>query len=166
MLGGVAIIILVLGLFVQTNQGKKTVLSNYFHLTPIGTSPTAIPLKTMKVGNTQISVILADNDATRSKGLGGITNLPANEGMLFVFNSKQIMPSFWMKDMQIPLDFIWISNNKVSEITANVPPPAKNAPDNSLSIYKPNEPIDLVLEVNAGFTIKNSIKIGDTVTLP
>jgi len=164
MLVGVTLLILFLGLIIQTNQGKQTFLTTHLHLTPIGSLSTPSPLKTIKVGNTMVSAVIADNDTTRSKGLGGITNLPANQGMLFVFQTKQITPTFWMKSMQIPLDFIWISNGKVVEITPNVPNPAPNTPDSQLKLYTPSEPIDSILEVNAGFSIKNSVKVGDSVS--
>lgn len=162
MLGGTILFILVLGLAVKSNQGEKNILSG------IVPGPTATPnLKTIKIGNISINVTVADNDATRAKGLGGVTNLASNQGMLFVFPSKNISPEmarFWMKDMKIPLDFIWIANGKVVEITANVPAPAQNTPDNQLLIYQPNENVDFVLEVNALFSSKNNIKVGDNIT--
>src|SRR6266852_507512 len=123
-LAGVAVFILIVGLISKTNQGEKTILSPYWHQVNLSGSPvtTATPnLKILKIGNTNVMVIIADNDATRSRGLGGVSQMPANQGMLFVFNSKQIRPSFWMKDMLIPLDFIWISNGKVAEITPDIP---------------------------------------------
>lgn len=164
---GVAVFILVVGLVVQANQGKTNILSPYLH--PVNTESTPVPLspnlKELTIGNIAVMVQVANNDATRSKGLGGVTQMPQAQGMFFVFDSKQITPSFWMKDMQIPLDFIWISNNKVAEITANVAAPAPNTPDSQLKVYTPTEPIDYVLEVNSGFASKNNVKVGDSVTL-
>lgn len=165
---GVAIFIFIVGLFVQANQGKTNILSPYLHPIQIGATPQPLSLSNLKeitVGTTGVMVQIANNDATRSKGLGGVTQMPPAQGMLFVFDSKQITPSFWMKDMQIPLDFIWISKNKVAEITANVPAPLPNTPDNQLKVYTPSEPIDYVLEVNSGFASKNNIKVGDSVIL-
>lgn len=165
MLGAMIIVLLVLGLVKKNSNGQSTILSQYIHLNNVSPSPTSLSnLKPIGIGATTIMISVADNDATRAKGLGGITSLPADQGMLFTFSSRQIRPSFWMKDMQIPLDFIWISNNKVAEITPNVPAPAPNTPDNQLSIYTPDENIDFVLEVNANFATKNSIKVGDSVT--
>lgn len=169
MLGGVALFILVLGLVTQSNNGKENILSPYLRNLHIGTASTPAPagltnLKPLTLGRTVVMAEIADNDATRSKGLGGITNLPADQGMLFVFATTNISPQmarFWMKDMKIPLDFIWIANGKVAEVTANVPAPAANTPDNQLLIYEPNQAIDYVLEVNAGFAAKNNIKVGD-----
>lgn len=159
MLGGAIIFILILGLIVQANQGKKNVLSNF-----LPTSTAAPTLKEITIGKVGVMVQIADTDATRARGLGGVTNLPADQGMLFVFSSKGIRPSFWMKDMQIPLDFIWISNGQVAQIDTNIPAPAAGTPDSQLKVYSPGQPIDFVLEVNSGFAIKNNIKVGDQVS--
>lgn len=121
-------------------------------------------LKQMKVGNTSVFVEIANTDFLRQQGLSGRGSLNENSGMLFVF-PKSSLPAFWMKGMKFPLDFIWIANSKVVQINKNVEPePGKT--DNELSLYRPEIPIDYVLEVNAGFSDKNSIHVGDKVTLP
>lgn len=114
--------------------------------------------KTFHIGSANINVEIADTDAKRSQGLSDRTNLPDNTGMLFLFPKSGIYP-FWMKDMHFPLDFIWISNKKVSDITEKVPNPQN--PGDQLPLYSSREPVDMVLEVNAGFVEKNHIKIGD-----
>lgn len=170
MLGGVALFILILGLVTKTQKGEITILTPYLsniHIGPVAPTPTPglSNLKQITIGKTIIMAQFANTETARQRGLGGVVNMPSDQGMLFVFDSKQIQPSFWMKDMQMPLDFIWISNNKVSEITTNVPAPLPNTPDNQLRIYTPSERIDYVLEVNAGFSEKNLIKVGDSVNL-
>lgn len=152
---GVAVFISVVGLITQTNQGKQTILTPYLERTK---NPT---LKEITIGQTHVMVTIADTDATRSRGLSNVTSLAENEGMLFVFTKPDIY-TFWMKDMKFALDFIWINNGNVVQIDANIPAPI-NTPDNQLKLYKSNFPIDSVLEVNAGFALKNKIKIGDKV---
>lgn len=172
MLGAVIVFLLVAGLVTKTNNGETTIFTPYIHFPSFGVNkPTPTPvsetsdLKKMTIGKNSIDIVVANTDTLRSKGLGGVTLLPENQGMLFVFTSKNIVPSFWMKDMLIPLDFIWIKNNKVSEITINVPAPQNGTPDNQLQIYKPTNPIDYVLEVNAGFVGRHNILVGDNVNL-
>jgi uncharacterized membrane protein (UPF0127 family) len=129
-------------------------------------SETLVPtLKTVTIGSKVVNVEVASTEASREQGLSGRTSLAADGGMLFVFESKQVNPTFWMKGMQIPLDFIWISGGKVVRIDQNVPAPSPNTPDSSLKLYIAGQPIDYVLEVNAGFSQLNSIKVGDSVTL-
>lgn len=114
----------------------------------------------LKIGNAEIKVTLADTPEKRKKGLSGTTVLNENEGMIFIFDEKDITPSFWMKDMLIPIDIIWINDNKIVRIDKNVAPPTKNTSDSDLPLYKPDTPIDYVLEVNGGFSDKNSLIVG------
>lgn len=165
---GVAVFIVFVGLLTKTNQGEKTIFSRFFPKS--GSQNQNAPqsgsnqLKGIQIGNTNILVQLANTDETRAKGLGGVTDLAVNQGMLFVFSSKDIVPSFWMKGMKIPLDIIWINDNKVTQIDANVPTPIPNTADSRLPVYRPMQPIDYVLEVNAGFSARNNIKVGDELS--
>lgn len=118
-------------------------------------SPTKI-----KVGNAEIEVKLANTQEKRTKGLSETTTLKENEGMIFVFDKKDVTPSFWMKDMLIPIDIIWINDGKIVKIDKNVAPPSKNTSDSDLPFYKPDTPVDYVLEVPAGFSDKNSLIVG------
>jgi uncharacterized membrane protein (UPF0127 family) len=129
--------------------------------------PTASPQqKTVTIGNKSILVEVASTESARKKGLGGRSSLSQDSGMLFVFDLKDANPTFWMKDMLIPLDFIWIKGTKIVKIDKNVPIPAANTPDSKLDKIRPNQPVDYVLEVNGGFSDANSLKVGDSVTLP
>lgn len=163
MLGGVALFIVVVGLLVKAQKGEKNVFSGIIKSSP---APLVISNpKQITVGAAKFSVSVAANDADRQRGLSGVSSMKDDQGMLFVFDSKNIVPSFWMKDMLIPLDFVWISGNRVVEINQNVPAPAPNTPDRQLVVYTPKQPIDYVLEVNSGVVAKNNIKVGDQTQL-
>lgn len=100
----------------------------------------------------------------KEKGLSGRNPLTENQSMLFDFtNSLNRQPGFWMKDMKFDLDLIWIKNDKVFAITENVSAPKneKENMDNNLQLYYPPKEIDAVLEVNAGWSKKNNLKVGD-----
>lgn len=156
-LAGVAAFIILVGLLVK-DSGNIVIPG----ITP---TPTPSAQKTITVGDTKLNVEIADTKAKRELGLGGRNNLSENTGMLFVFDSKQTIPSFWMKDMLIPLDIIWISKNKVIKIDKNVPAPVQGTSDSKLTIYNPGQPIDYVLEVNTGFSDANHITVGSSVDL-
>ncbi|MEJ0021215.1 MAG: DUF192 domain-containing protein [Candidatus Doudnabacteria bacterium] len=111
----------------------------------------------------KLNVQIAETPQAQEKGLGGRNSLAENDAMLFVFPEVGRM-GFWMKDTLIPLDFIWIREGKIVEITPNVPT-EPNVPDASLRTYAPEESIDSTIEVNAGWTAKNNIKVGDEVTV-
>lgn len=150
--------------FYQKNPGNTTttppVTVAEQSTIPPATVPGVMERRTVQVGKTSIAVEIAKTPQDQEKGLSGRASLPADGGMVFVFEQK-IIPAFWMKDMQIPLDFIWVDDTKVVDLTENVPP-AKGT--ENLSLYQPKVPVNNSIEVNAGFIKKHGIVIGDTVT--
>ncbi len=147
----VAAVIVAVGIFVK----RSSVL------------PTSSPSisKSVTIGTKAIPVEIANTSVSRAQGLSGRANLDQNGGMLFIFDSKGVEPGFWMKDMLIPLDLIWIASGKVVKIDKDVQPPTNGTPDNQLQVYYPGQPIDYVLEVNAGFSDSNHIQVGNRVDL-
>lgn len=97
------------------------------------------------------------------QGLSGRKSMPVNQGMLFIF-PKATYQQFWMKQMLFPLDMLFMNNNKIVTIYENVPIPPTNANLSSLPIYSSTAPANYVLELNAGTTKKDNIKVGDTLT--
>ena len=67
--------------------------------------------------------------------------------------------------MQIPLDFIWIEEGQVVEVTQNIPAPVAGTADAELPIYQPAVPVRQMLEVSAGFADRYQIQPGDLVQL-
>lgn len=119
-----------------------------------------LPITTVTLGGQSFTVELATTPAEQSLGLGGRSTMAADRGMLFLFDELDT-PSFWMKDMQIALDFVWIADGRVVDITRDVPVPQPNTTDSELEIYRPSEPVDSVLELNAGAA--QNIVVGDAV---
>lgn len=113
----------------------------------------------LKVGDTSIYVDIADTPALREQGLSGKISLPEDQGMYFIFDRPGFYP-FWMKEMNFPIDIIWIGENmSVVDITVGA------APDSFPKTFAPTTPARYVLEVNAGFAERRGIKIGDQVSL-
>ncbi len=106
-------------------------------------------------------VELATTSIEQARGLSGRASLAPDAGMLFVFSSMT-SPSFWMHGMEFPLDIIWISGGKIVGIAKNLPP----ATFGETTIYDPPQPVDRVLEINAGLSDRYGFRIGDAVTLP
>ena len=115
-------------------------------------------MKNLQVGPHAYSVEIADTMLAQARGLSGRESLAENSGMLFVFKSPS-MQSFWMKDMQFPLDFVWIAEGKVIGITENVPFEPATA------TQSPPAPADMVLELPAGAVQRDGIRVGDVVEL-
>jgi hypothetical protein len=126
---------------------------------------TPAPSVTLSVNDNTVNVEPVITAEQRAKGLSGRSSLDPNSGMLFVFTKDDKAPTFWMKDMLISLDIIWIKDGKIIKIDKNVPAPTEGTPDSKLNTYSAGASVDYVLEVNSGFTDSHSIKVGDTVTV-
>lgn len=116
------------------------------------------------VSKAELVIEIADTKEERASGLGGRTQLGENNGMLFIFEKSDIH-KFWMKGMKIPIDFIWINQNRVVDILPSIQPPQPGTADKALLIYAPVVKADSVLEVNAGFAASKRITIGDTIEI-
>ncbi len=160
------VFVVVLVLYLSTIQKNKAASTYILNNSPI-TTPTSknIFTDTVVINGKSIAIALADNNQERTQGLSILQSLPEDHGMLFVFpeNSR---PHFWMKNMNFAIDIIWIDDGKIVQIDENVMPPEPQTPDNELELYIPTNPIDYVLEVNAGFCQQQGILVGDSVTMP
>lgn len=118
----------------------------------------------IRIDGQAVEVEIADTMLSRERGLSGRTELRLGQGMLFVFPTAS-KHGFWMKEMKIPLDILWIAGNKVIGVTSQVQP-QPGAPLWKLTLYYPPEPADKVLEVPAGAAALHSWKAGSVFELP
>ncbi len=103
---------------------------------------------------------MADEPAKWQRGLSGVRSLGELEGELFIFDSAGVY-GIWMKDMQFPIDVIWIDNNfKVVHIEKNI------SPGTYPQVFANTTPARFVLEVNANFANSFAITEGSLLTLP
>lgn len=93
-------------------------------------------------------------------GLSEKKSLNQDSGMLFIFPSPGTY-SFWMKNMDFPIDIIFINGDTITTIHKNAKP--ATSPDENIPIYQPKTPSDKVLEINAGLADKYEFKEGDKV---
>lgn len=106
-----------------------------------------------------ITAELAVTDAQRARGLMYREKLNPDQGMLFIFASAGSQ-SMWMKNMLIPLDFLWLDEEKrIVHIEENIPP-CENMPCPS---YASEIAAMYVLELKAGSIMENELKLGDKI---
>lgn len=115
-------------------------------------------LHTMSVGNTEFQVEVADTEESRRTGLMNREQLPAGQGMLFVFERDQRL-SFWMRNTSIPLSIAYISSDLVVREIHDMTP-------FSLEPVRSSRSVRYALEVNQGAFDEAGIEPGDTVVLP
>ena len=108
--------------------------------------------------------VLVETPREQARGLGGRKALAPNEGMLFLYPTKSGL-SFWMKDMLISIDMIWLDNTQVVHIESSVPFPAPGTPDKMLPVYSSPTPANGVLEIAAGRVAEIGLKVGDKVQI-
>ena len=106
--------------------------------------------------NITFNVEVAKTIEERRTGLMYRKKLLNNEGMLFIFPREKII-QLWMKNTYIPLDVIFISENKV------IVDLKKNMEKLSETIVKSKVKSRYALEFNAGLINKLDIEIGDKV---
>ncbi|MCK7612002.1 DUF192 domain-containing protein [Roseibium sediminicola] len=126
-------------------------------------SQKGLPVETLFVfsGDTEhrFEVEIAATDRQRSMGLMFREEMPADHGMLFLFEGEG-QRYFWMKNTPLPLDIIYIgANGKIVSIAADTEP-------FSLDAIPSDGPAQYVLEVNAGIAKKLGITAGDRVESP
>jgi len=107
------------------------------------------------------TLTVAETQKEQEVGLSGKKSLAKNAGMLFPYTTKTT-PTFWMRNMEFPIDILFISDGKIITLHKNVKPPVS---DQNLQLYSPSAPIDTVLEINAGLSDQYGFKEGDSVTI-
>lgn len=106
-----------------------------------------------------VKVDIAETEDQRRIGLSGRRSLGDYEGMLFVMDEVGTY-AFWMKDMLIPLDIIFIDSKFfIVDIKEEEQPCGSGY---CPSIYS-DVPFMYVLEVNAGFAKANRIVVGNSM---
>ncbi|MBI2590238.1 DUF192 domain-containing protein [Candidatus Berkelbacteria bacterium] len=117
-------------------------------------SPTA---STVQVRDAEISIDLARTVEEQARGLGGRSNLD-DRGMLFIYASGKT-PTFWMKNMLVPIDLIWINDGKVIGFEKNM------TPDSGAKLYQAPGVVTEILEAPAGWLDTHGIVTGDQVVV-
>jgi uncharacterized membrane protein (UPF0127 family) len=113
--------------------------------------------KHIKVNEKVIKVDISDNDCKRVWGLSGRKELKNDTGMLFVF-PKGGNHGFWMKDMNFPIDILWIDKDfNIVGIEENV------ATSTYPNILGEKYFSSYVLEVFSGYSSKNKIEVGNKI---
>ena len=114
--------------------------------------------RTLIVGDTVLQVEVAQTTEQRMTGLSYRSSLAESRGMFFIFENDGIH-GIWMKEMQFPIDVVWIdAAMKVLHIERSV------APNTYPKQFAPPTPARYVLEVPAGYT-KGRIIVGETLLI-
>ena len=127
-------------------------------VTAQGAEPDSLEIVT-STGRHAFQIEIANNDATRERGLMDRRYMAADHGMLFEFD-REAPVAFWMKNTYIPLDMIFIApSGVVTHIAANAEPLSER-------VIPSGGPCVAVLELNGGTAASIGLKVGDKVHYP
>ncbi|HEY2836600.1 MAG TPA: DUF192 domain-containing protein [Rhizomicrobium sp.] len=122
-----------------------------------------LPVETLtidtKSGPHSFTMEIAADDESRERGLMYRTAMAPDAGMLFDFHTSQ-MVAFWMENTVLPLDMLFVrADGTIARIKANATPYSReNIPS--------GEPVQLVIELNAGRAAALGIVEGARVHAP
>lgn len=155
---------LVLGVFALSMVwlGGTLLRTQVVSPTPPASPSAGLSTRTLSIGNSSLSVEIADTEELWKRGLSGREALSENSGMIFVFPEPKPQ-IFWMKNTRIPLDILWVHEGRVMGINNMQPEPG--TPDDQLQRYASPEPVEWVIEVNAGWVKAHGVHVGDPVAL-
>lgn len=108
-----------------------------------------------------VDVRVADTERERYVGLSETDSLADGEGMLFDFPEPG-RHEFVMRDMDFPLDIVFIDSNGTVTTIHHAPTPS-NATDDDQRYPGSGQ---YVLEVPRGYANATGLDVGDTVSIP
>ena len=106
----------------------------------------------------RFKVEIADDEASRTRGLMFRDTLAEDRGMLFVFENEQPL-AFWMKNTKIPLDIIYFDDERRMVSVSTAPPCTTPQCPN----YPSAAPARYTLELKAGTARKLGAQRGDEI---
>jgi len=113
------------------------------------------------LAGTTIQLEVAESRRQQALGLMYRTELADNRGMLFPFEFPR-RASFWMKNVPISLDMIFLLDGQVQAIAENVPP----CEADPCPTYGPGSLlVDQVIELRGGRAAEIGLQPGDTVNI-
>jgi uncharacterized protein len=111
-----------------------------------------LPRVTLSAGMHQIQAQVAANPEQRAIGLMHRKDMPANEGMLFIFEQAATQ-CFWMKNTLLPLTAAFLADDGTVVNLADMQP-------QSLQSHCSTQPVRYVLEMHQGWFAKRGVAAG------
>ncbi|MBE9040497.1 DUF192 domain-containing protein [Oscillatoriales cyanobacterium LEGE 11467] len=139
-------------LLAEMGEGTKEGLRG--QMLPVGANAT--------ISGEVIQLEVTRTSMQQAMGLMFRPALPDDRGMLFSFDPPQPV-SFWMKNVPVELDMIFLRDGVVMAIAANVPP----CTSDPCPSYSPGETvtIDRVIELRGGRAAGLELEVGDRIDI-
>lgn len=112
----------------------------------------------VEIADQKIDLEVAQTSEQQATGLMFRDSLPDDRGMLFPFDPPRAV-QFWMRNVEIHLDMVFLKNGEVVAIATNVPP----CTTSSCPTYGPDTPVDQVIELRGGLAQTLGLQVGDSL---
>lgn len=112
------------------------------------------------INDTSVDLEVARTDEQQAIGLMYRSSQPKNRGMLFPFPEARYA-RFWMKNVSIPLDMIFLEKGVVKAVFVDVPPCSVDP----CPVYGPSTQVDSVIELAGGRARELGVKEGDKIRI-
>ncbi|MBL0944045.1 MAG: DUF192 domain-containing protein [Hydrogenophaga sp.] len=119
---------------------------------------TQLPRVSLSAGMHLINAQVANTHTSRMVGLMHRQDMPANEGMLFVFEQPATQ-CFWMKNTLLPLTAAFLADDGTIVNLVDMQP-------QSLDSHCSAKPVRYVLEMHQGWFAKRGLKAGARLSGP
>nr|WP_245909383.1 DUF192 domain-containing protein [Sphaerotilus hippei] len=117
--------------------------------------PQRLATVTLTAGMHLISAEVAASPREREIGLMHRPNMPANAGMLFVFEEKSVQ-CFWMKNTLLPLSIAFLGDDGRIVNIADMQPMTETS-------HCSKSPVRYTLEMNQGWFAKRGLATGSRI---
>ena len=115
----------------------------------------------VQLGGQKIGLEVAQTRQQQAIGLMYRDNLADDRGMLFPFSPPR-PARFWMKNVSIPLDMVFVYQGEVIAIASDVPPCVVDP----CPTYGPDQQlVEYVIELRGGLAETLGLQIGDSVEI-
>lgn len=115
------------------------------------------------IGETEFFLEVAETPRQQAIGLMFRPPLPDDRGMLFPFDTPR-PASFWMRNVPVPLDMIFVYDGTVRAITHSAAP-CQALPCPTYGPEDPDQLIDYVIELRGGRAKEIALSVGDSVVV-
>jgi uncharacterized membrane protein (UPF0127 family) len=110
----------------------------------------------------KIRAEVAMTSVQMQRGMMFRDSLPQGQGMLFI-HAKPDYYTYWMYQVKMPLDIIWMdSNRRIVEISVNTPPCQLRASE--CPSYGGSELAQYILELGGGEAARLGLRLGSVLT--
>ena len=113
-----------------------------------------------EIAGETIQLEVAQTPEQQAIGLMFRESLADDRGMLFPFESAKVA-RFWMKNVPISLDMIFLDGDRIVGIAADVPP----CQTNPCPVYGPKAMVNQVIELRGGRAAELGLEIGDRIVV-